>query len=54
MLFEFIIRNIYLYVKARIRTLSDKFYASFRGLNAPEGGEECKCFTIISIDSLLL
>ena len=41
------------YIKAKIKTYGDKNYASFRGLNVPEGGAECESFTVISIGSLL-
>ena len=42
------------YITTKIRTYDDKVYTNFRDLNAPEDGLECECFTIISIDSLLV
>ena len=42
------------YMKTKIRTLGDKVYANFCGLNVPEDDIECKCFTVVSIDSLLV
>ena len=41
-------------IKTKIRTYGDKVYTKFRGLNVPEGDIECKSFTFISIDSLLV
>ena len=41
------------YMKTKIRTYSDKVY-NVCGLNVPEDDIECKSFTVISIDSLLL
>ena len=32
----------------------DKFFTNFHGLNVPHDDIECKSFTVISIDSLLL
>ena len=29
-------------------------HINFHGLNVPEGDTECECFTVISIDSLLV
>ena len=42
------------YIKTKIRIYDDKFYTNFHCLNVPEDGGECKYFTIISIDSLLV
>ena len=42
------------YIKSKIRTYGDKVYTNFRGLNLLEDDIECKSFTIISIDSLLV
>ena len=42
------------YIKTKIRTYGDKVYTNFRGLNAPEDDIECKTFTVISKDSLLV
>ena len=42
------------YIKTKIRTYGDKVYTNFRGLNVPEDDIECKSFTAISIDSLLV
>ena len=42
------------YIKTKIRTFGDKVYINFRGLNVPEDDIECKSFTVISIDSLLV
>ena len=42
------------YIKTKIRTLGDKVYTNFRGLNVPEDGIECESFTVISIDFLLV
>ena len=42
------------YIKAKIRTYSDKFCTNFRGLNVPEDDIECESFAVISIDSLLV
>ena len=38
----------------KIRRYGDNVYTNFRGLNMREDGAECKSFTIISIDSLLV
>ena len=38
----------------KIRTYSDKVYSNIHGLNVPENDMECECFTVISIDSLLV
>ena len=43
-----------IHTKTKIRTYGDKFYTNFRGLNVPEDDIECKSFTVISIDSLLV
>ena len=42
------------YIKTKIRTYGDKVYTSFRGLNVPGDDLGCECFTVISIDSLLV
>ena len=42
------------YIKTKIRTFGDKVYTNFRCLNVSEDDIECVCFTIISIDSLLV
>ena len=41
-------------IKTKIRTIGDKFYTNFCGLNAPKVNIECKSFTLSSIDSLLV
>ena len=42
------------YIKTKIRTYGDKIYTDVRDLNVPEVDVKCECFTIISIDSLLV
>ena len=42
------------YIKTKVRTYGDKVCTNFRGLNVLEDDIECKSFTIISIDSLLV
>ena len=42
------------YIKIKVRTYDDKVYTNFHGLNVPEDRAECKSFTVISIDSLLV
>ena len=42
------------YVKTKKRTYVDKVFMNFHGLNVPHDDIECKSFTVISIDSLLL
>ena len=42
------------YIKANIRTYSNKVYTNFCGLNVPEDDVECESFTVIFIDSLLV
>ena len=42
------------YIKTKIRTYGDKVYTKFRGVNLPEDDIECECFTLISIDPLLV
>ena len=42
------------YIRNKIRTYGDKVYTNFRGLNVPQDGIECKSFTVMSIDSLLV
>ena len=41
-------------IKTKIRTFGDKVYNNISGLNVPEYNIECKSFTAIPIDSLLL
>ena len=41
------------YIKTKI-TFGDKVYTNFRNLNVPEDDIECKSFTVISTDSLLV
>ena len=40
-------------IKNKKRTNADKVYINFLNLNVPEDAE-CKLFTIVSIDSLLV
>ena len=40
--------------KTKIRAHGDKVYTNFLPLNVPEDDVECKSFTVISIDSLLV
>ena len=42
------------YIKTKIKIHGNKVYTNFRGLNLPEDDIECKSFTVISIDSLLV
>ena len=42
------------YIKTTIRTYGDRVYTNFCGLNMLEDDIECECFTVISIDSLLV
>ena len=42
------------YIKTKKGTYGDKVYTNFRALNVPEHDIECKSFTVISIDSLLV
>ena len=42
------------YKKTKIRTYGDKIYTNFHGLNMPGDDIGCECFTVISIDSLLV
>ena len=42
------------YIKIKTRTHRDKIYTNFQGLDIPEDGAECKYFTTISIDSLII
>ena len=42
------------YIKPTIMTFDEKLYTNFRGLNVPEDDIECKSFTVISIDPLLV
>ena len=42
------------YIKTKLRTYGDRVYSDFRDSNVPEDGVECKSFTIISIDFLLV
>ena len=41
-------------IKTKIRTSGNKVYTIFHGLNVPEDDIECKPFTVISTDSLLV
>ena len=42
------------YIKTKIRTCSDTVYTKLHSINVPEYGAECKSFTIICIDLLLV
>ena len=42
------------YIKTKIRGYGIKVYTNFRGLNVPQDDIECECFTVISINSLLV
>ena len=42
------------YIKTKIRTCCDNVYTNLHSINLPEYGAECKSFTIICIDSLLV
>ena len=42
------------YIKTKIITFGYKVWTNFRGLIVPEDVIECKSFTVISIDSLLV
>ena len=42
------------YIKTKVRTYGDKANINFCGLSVLEDGVECKSFTAISIDSLLV
>ena len=42
------------YIKTEIKTLDDKVYTNFSGLNEPEDDKKCESFRVISIDSLLV
>ena len=41
-------------IKSKIGTYGNNVYTNIWGLNVPEDGVDCKSFTIISTDSLLL
>ena len=41
-------------IKTKTRTFRDKVCTNFRGLNVLEDDKECKSFTVISINSLLV
>ena len=41
-------------IKTKTRTSGDKIYSNFCGLNVPKEGVECKSFTIIYIDYLII
>ena len=43
-----------IYITFKIRAYGDKVFNNFQELNVPEDIVECKSFTIISIDSLLV
>ena len=53
---EFNVLSVYddRYIKTKIRAYGDNVYINFHGLNVPEDGVECKSFTVISIDSLVV
>ena len=38
----------------KIRAYDGKVYTNFRGLNVPEYNTEYECFTVVSIDFLLV
>ena len=40
--------------KTKIRSLGDKVHINFRYLNDPKDDMQCKSFTVISTDSLLV
>ena len=42
------------YIKTKIRTYGDKVYTNLCGLNVPGDDIECKSFTVISINYLLV
>ena len=42
------------YIKTKIRTYDDKFYANYCASNVPKYDIECDSFTVISFDSLLV
>ena len=42
------------YTKTKTRTYGNKVYTNFRGLNVPKDDTECKSFTVMSINSLLV
>ena len=42
------------YIKTKIRTYDDNLYTNFPGLNMPEDDIQCDCFTVISIDFLVV
>ena len=42
------------YIKTKIKTCGDKVYTNFRALNVLEDDIECKSFTVISINSLIV
>ena len=42
------------YIKSKMKTYGGKVYTDFCCLNVQEDGIECECFTIISVDFLLV
>ena len=42
------------YIKTKVVTYDNNVCTNVRGLNMPEDDIECECFTVISIDSLLV
>ena len=47
-------RYINRYIKSKIKTYRGKVYTDFCCLNVQEDGIECECFTIVSVDFLLV
>ena len=41
-------------IKTKTKTYSDNVYSNFRGLNVPKYAVECKSFTIIYSDHLII
>ena len=42
------------YIKTKTRTYGDKVCTNFQELDVSERGVECKYFTVVSVDSLLV
>ena len=42
------------YIKTKIRTYADEFYANYCASNVPKDDIGCDSFTVISFDSLLV
>ena len=42
------------YIESKIIACGDKVYTNFSGINVPEDDIKCECFTVISIDYLLV